>query len=425
MNSADAARTATFPRRLPLNPGKVSVVSLGFRKDELQATNTPGGRIMRKGLVVRGTGALAILLSVTCVEPRDIAGDLKSLVEGQLETAGEDPIHNSVLLVESPVIKWKGAAGMADGISEVMTAEHAFKIASIGKTFTATVILQLMEEGRLGLDDTLGQIFDTSELDLERLHIHAGISYGGQITVEQLLGHTSGIRDYMEDERFIGDLLAEPDLQWGPAGILARYFDYGTNEKPAFPPGEGYVYADPNYVLLAMIIEKVTGSTLQEQYRVRIFDRLGMENSYLEFYEEPRGTAPLSHAFFGELDVNVSVNTSFDWGGGGIVSTCEELNTFFRALLHGDLFRRPSTLERMLAAADRGYGGEEFDYGLGIMKRIIGGRTFYGHGGAYDCDVFYSPDEDASVCMSLNQMNTHGKRDKFVNDAVDLLLQQR
>jgi D-alanyl-D-alanine carboxypeptidase len=313
---------------------------------------------------------------------------------------------------------------MADGVREVMTADHAFKIASIGKTFTATVILQLVEEGRLGLDETLGELFDTSELDLNRLHIHAGVSYGHRITVEQLLSHMSGLRDYMEDERFIEDVLAEPDLEWNPARILDRYFEYGTNEKAAFPPGESYVYADPNYVLLAMIIEKVTGSTLQEEYRTRIFDRLEMENSYLEFYEEPRGAAPLSHAFFGELDVSLGVNTSFDWGGGGIVSTCEELNTFFRALLHGKLFAKSSTLRRMLAAADKGHGGEEFDYGLGIMKRIIGGRTFYGHGGAYDCDVFYCPDEDVSVCMSLNQMNTHGKRDKFVSDAVDLLLQQ-
>lgn len=230
---------------------------------------------------------------------RDMATELKALVDSQIDTVGGSPIHNVVLLVEGPGFKWKGAAGLADG--------------------------------------------------------------------------------------------------------------------------EGWQYADPNYVLLAMIIEKVTGSTLHAQFKARIFDQLGMENSYLEFYEAPRGSSRLSHAFFQQVDINRSVNTSFDWGGGGIVSTCEELNAFFRALLSGELFEKEQTLALMLAAADRGYGGEEYDYGLGIMKRVICGLTFYGHGGAYDCDVFYCPDEDISVCMSLNQMITDGKRDKFVAQAVEIL----
>jgi D-alanyl-D-alanine carboxypeptidase len=147
-----------------------------------------------------------------------------------------------------------------------------------------------------------------------------------------------------------------------------------------------------------------------------------MENTYLEFYEDPRGKAPLSHAFLGQLDVSRDVNTSFDWGGGGLVSTCEELNTFFRALLDGELFRNDDTVTMMLAAADQGYGGEEYDYGLGIMKRPISGLTFYGHGGAYDCDVFYCPSRGISICMALNQMLTHGKRDRFVERALEILL---
>jgi CubicO group peptidase (beta-lactamase class C family) len=104
------------------------------------------------------------------------------------------------------------------------------------------------------------------------------------------------------------------------------------------------------------------------------------------------------------------------------VSTCEELNTFFRALLEGELFKNESTLKEMLAAADKGLGGSDYDYGLGIMKRSIHGITFYGHGGAYDCDVFYSPEQNISVCMSLNQMNTHGKRDELLQQAVKLIM---
>jgi D-alanyl-D-alanine carboxypeptidase len=356
--------------------------------------------------------------------PRNLAVELQALVESQIDTAGENPIHNTVLLVESSGFKWKGAAGMADGEGEAMTPDHKFKIASITKTFTAVVILQLMEEGRLTLDDTLEEHLDPLQVKLDSLHIHAGVSYGHRITIEQLLAHTSGITDYMEDPRFIPDVLEHPDTQFSPEKILERYFSYGTHKRAAFPPGEGWQYADPNYVLLAIIIEEVTGSTLHSQYKERIFDLLDMENSYLEFYEAPRGRSLFSHAFFQEVDINRFVNTSFDWGGGGIVSTCEELNTFFRALLHGELFGGESTLALMLAAAERGYGGEEYDYGLGIMKRVICGLTFYGHGGAYDCDAYYCPKEDISICMSLNQMITEGKRDKFIEEAVGIVLER-
>lgn len=347
---------------------------------------------------------------------------LQELVESQIDTL-IGPIHNCVLLIETPGFKWKGAAGMADGENEAMTPDHKFKIASITKTFTAVVILQLIEEGRIETDAPMARYLDPARVSPDSLHVFGGVSYGRRITVEQLLWHTSGITDYMEDPRFIPDVIAHPDVQYTPEKIFETYFRYRTQEKAAFPPGGGWQYADPNYVLLAMIIENVTGSALHEQYRTRILDRLGMENTYLEFYEPPRGGSPLAHAYLQKLDINRGVNTSFDWGGGGLVSTCEELNTFFRALLRGDLFEKKSTLASMLAAADKGYGGQEYDYGLGIMKRVICGLTFYGHGGAYDCDAFYCPEKDVSVCMSLNQMLTFGKRDRFVERAVEIALE--
>ncbi|KPK62325.1 MAG: hypothetical protein AMS21_07755 [Gemmatimonas sp. SG8_38_2] len=374
------------------------------------------------GISVAAIVAVVTIAIAGTADRQDVTRELEALVNGIVDADGEDPIHNAVVLVEAPGFKWKGAAGMADGQDERMTADHKFKIASIGKTFTATVVLQMVEEGVLGLDDTLGYHLDPADIDLHALHVYEEIAYGRQITIGHLLNHTSGIRDYMGDPRFIPFVVEHPDTQWSPSLIFEKYFEWGVNRQAAFPPGEDFEYSDPNYVLLAMVIERVTDSTLAAQYRARIFDRLGMSNSYLEFYEEPRGSMPLSHAFFGTMDVSASVNTSFDWGGGGIVSTCEELNTFFRALLEGRLFEKKSTLDRMLAEADKGRGGEEYDYGLGIMKRSIGGFAFYGHGGAYDCDVFYSPEAGVSACTALNQMETHGKRDPFLERAVSLAL---
>ena len=355
-------------------------------------------------------------------EKKHLSQKLQALINSIIDKESEDPIHNAVLLVDCPKIKWKGAAGIADGKSELMTADHKIKIASIGKTFTATIILQLTEEDHFRLNDTIDKYLDNPIVDLDNLHIYKGTSYGRKITIEQLLSHTSGIKDYMEDPRFIPDVLEYPKIQYSPAKILKKYYEYKTNEKAAFPPGKDFNYSDVNYVLLAMIIENVTGESFQEQLKSRIFDRLGMDNSYLEYYEEPRGDKSLSHAFFSTMDLVLDVNTSFDWGGGGIVSTCEELNTFFRALLDGELFREKSTLEHMIAAAEKGRGGMDYDYGLGIMKRSFHGLTFYGHGGAYDCDAFYCPEKNISICMSLNQMNTHGKRDKFLLQAIKYIM---
>ena len=355
-------------------------------------------------------------------ERNQLSKKLQTAVDNIVCLECEDPIYNAVLLTESPKIKWKGAAGLADGKRETMTADHKIKSASITKTFTATLVLMLMEEGYFDLDDPIARYLDNPTVRLDSLMIYQGTSYGRQITIRQLLRHTSGIADYMEDPKFIPDVLERPQKQYNAAEILDKYFEYQTNEKALFPPGSDFNYSDVNYVLLAMLIEELTGETYHAQLKKRIFDRLEMNNSYLEHYEEPRGERRLSHAFFSTMDLVTDVNTSFDWGGGGIVSTCEELNTFFRALVDGRLFEKQSTLKQMLDAADEGLGGMDYDYGLGIMKRSIHGLTFYGHGGAYDCDVFYCPEKKISICMSLNQMETHGKRDIFLQQVIELIM---
>jgi D-alanyl-D-alanine carboxypeptidase len=230
---------------------------------------------------------------------KEIAGKLQVLLDGVIDIDHEDPIHNAVLLVQCPRITWKGAAGMADGTDEAMTADHKFKIASIAKTFTATIVLQLVEEGRLSLDDTIDRFLATApEVRLDSLHIHDGISYGRHITIRHLLSQTSGLKCYLgDDPRFIEYILEHPLTQWTPAMMLGKYFEYGLNTQADFPPGEGFKYADTNYLLLSMIIERVTGSPLHTQIKERICDPLGLIDTYLEYFEAPRGGAPLSHAY--------------------------------------------------------------------------------------------------------------------------------
>jgi D-alanyl-D-alanine carboxypeptidase len=353
--------------------------------------------------------------------PASVGVDLQALLDSLIDHDSDDPVHNAVLLVEGHGIRYKGAAGLADGAAEPMTPEHAYKIASIGKTFTATVVLQLVEEGRLSLDDTLGKFLgESSVVPLDTLQIYEDVSCARRVTVEHLLGHTSGLGCYLGgDPRFIEYIIEHPQTQWTPAMMMDKYFEYHLNRKPAFMPGEGWEYTDTNYLLLALIIEKVTGTPLHEQYRKRLYEPLGLSNTYLEFYEEPRGSAPLSHAYYGRLDVSADVNTSFDWGGGGIVSTTEDLNTFYRALLNGRLFKSPSTLEKMLANTDR---EDHWNYGFGIKRMVICDKAFYGHPGAYSCDAYYCPEEDLSVVLTINQMNSNDRKEALRGKAVEIAM---
>ena len=386
---------------LPASPVSHSAVAV--------SASASSGEAARGGPAMEGDKAAAM------------ARRLQAALDSCIDHEHEDPVHNAVLLVEKPGFSFGGAAGLADGVSEPMTADHKFKIASIGKTFTATVVLQLVEEGRLRLDDRLGEFFDSSPIvRLDSLHIYEDFSYGREVSIEQLLGHTSGLNCYLGgDPRFIEYILENPQTQWTPAMMMDKFYEYHLNRKAFFPPGEGWEYTDTNYLLLAMIVEQVTGSPLHVEYKKRIYDPLGLENTYLEFYEEPRGSRPLSHAYYGGMDLYHYVNTSFDWGGGGIVSTCEDLSTFYRALLGGHLFREDETLERMLAAT---VYEDHWNYGLGIKMKVMNGCTFYGHPGAYSCDAYYCPEKDISICLTINQMNSHDRKEGLRQEALDIVI---
>jgi D-alanyl-D-alanine carboxypeptidase len=121
------------------------------------------------------------------------------------------------------------------------------------------------------------------------------------------------------------------------------------------------------------------------------------------------------------MDLHGTVNTSFEWGAGGIVSTCEDLDIFIRALFGGRLFSEESTLEGMLAGTD---DPSHWNHGFGIKKTPTSGLTLYGHPGAYGCDMYYCPEEDMSICITVNQMNTHGRKQGLREDVVSLLTRE-
>jgi len=333
--------------------------------------------------------------------------------------AADPDIHNASVRVTAPknALDCERGFGSADG-KNAMTSGNSFRIASIGKLLTATAILQLIEKGKLGLGDRAADILSLPYGSFATLDDVDGRSYGEEITIEQLLNHSSGLLDYVfDDPRFAQRVFAHPNFQWSPTEILKAFYDLGLNQKSPFRPGTGYHYADTNFVILALVIEKLTGQAYQDAVRQLILDRVNMPDTYLERYEAPRGNALLSHPFIGSMDA-FSVNTSYDWGGGGFVSTPADMDRFIRALMTSSLFNSPKTLEEMEDLHPPGNTLETANNGLGLTSITIAGVKFFGHGGAWASDVLYAPSLELSVVLTLNQVDA-GRDYNFMKRVVE------
>ncbi|MGQ0568282.1 MAG: serine hydrolase domain-containing protein, partial [Armatimonadota bacterium] len=155
-----------------------------------------------------------------------------------------------------------------------------FRIASLTKTFVAVVVLQLVGEGKLSLDDAV-------ENRLPGL-----VPNGRNITIRYLINHTSGLFDYVEDQNVFRRLVSNTSRVWSPQELIA----VGTSHKALFAPGRGWAYSNTGYLLLGLIVEKVTGISLGEELRQRIFVPLGLRGT--TFPTTPHIVGPHAHGSF-------------------------------------------------------------------------------------------------------------------------------
>ncbi|HAD12458.1 MAG TPA: D-alanyl-D-alanine carboxypeptidase [Saprospirales bacterium] len=334
----------------------------------------------------------------------------ESFMEQVLKPAGEAPIYHCMLRIRDgrKAIAYEGAAGVLDETGMGITPDYRFRTGSITKPFTAAIVLQLAEEGLFQLHDRLLDLLDdTVCTKLSRLHIWEGVDYSGRISIQHLLQHSSGLRDYFaDDERFLSFVMQHPGQQWDWMLILEKYFSFGLNEKARFIPGNGFYYADTNYLLLGMLIEHLTGITLAQHYQERILEPLGLSGTYLEFFQTPKGPAEMVYPWYGNVSLK-NTNTSFDWGGGGLVSTMQDLEIFIRALTEGRLFKRADTWTKMaqfdLADPAQTSAKRSMHYGLGLQKKGFAGYSFIGHSSAYASMLYFDPERDLSIVLTLNQ----------------------
>lgn len=339
-------------------------------------------------------------------------GNVPSATRDRLDLLIAGLADECVLRIRHGASWWEGSnrTCMASTVDTPVT--RAFRTASITKTFTAALVLLLVEEERLAIDDRL-ETYLSGDI-CERIHIYEGSSFGSNITIAQLLCHRSGVFDYATDPQFFEHVTKAPARKWSGLDLLSEAIDGG---KPYFRPGEGLAYSDTGYVLLAMIIEAVTGSSLAAAYRGRLLDPLGLKHTYLEG-RELAAEWPVSHAFAGAVDTS-SFDPSFDtFGGGGLVSTAADLDHFISSLLGGSVFAKEETLGCMMEGTDApaATGTRKTRTAAGLSAFSIAGHLFWGHLGHWNSFMLHSIEEDIAICGTFNQ-SEEDPRQKIILEA--------
>ncbi|MBK6012859.1 serine hydrolase [Streptomyces sp. MBT53] len=295
---------------------------------------------------------------------------------------------------------WRGSSGRSvlNG-RQPAPVDGRFRAGSVTKTFTATVVLQLVGEGRLRLSDT-------AERWLPGLVPAPG---GDRITVRDLLQHASGLPEYT-DGLLDGDAPRDRFRTWTPAELVRRAVKDGAGNRPLlFPPGTDHHYSNTDYIVLGMIIEKVTGRSYRTEIDQRIIRPLGLRDTRLPG-SSPFLTGPHSHGYepVEKADGTLvpvdytTVNMSVAGAAGEIISSTADLDRFFRTLLSGGLLR-PAELREM--TADPSGGG----WGLGLEIATLPCGTIVGHGGGtpgYRTVSFHTLDGTRQVTVDWTDWGT-------------------
>lgn len=251
-----------------------------------------------------------------------------------------------------------------------------YRIGSISKMFTATMLFQLAEEHKLSLEDHLSKYYPQ-------------IPNASQITLEQMMNHHSGIHNFTDSMYMT--YYTKPKTHEELLSIFAA-------QQPDFDPGTQADYSNTNYVLLGYIIEKVTGKTLAQNLQERICKKIGLKHTYIGGPINPSKNEAFSFSKNenGKWEKEPITDMSIPGGAGSVVSTTGDLTTFINALFSHKLIGQES-LEKMTAIKD--------NYGMGIFQLPFGRKKAYGHTGAIDAfnsNLAYFPEDSLAVAFLSN-----------------------
>lgn len=361
--------------------------------------NSPNASVLQ-GSFNKTTG-----LSVRCLKRSSASDDstsvqtldqkLQNILDVSLASSKGKGISAAVIMPDGQM--WVGASGISHGTTKVTPAMR-FSAGSIEKMFAAATIMQLAQEGRLTVKDSLYQWLPTYPY------------VDSTITIQQLLNHTGGLYNFVDNRDFWDAWFREPTRFWTLEELILTF-----NRAPVLPKGTGWHYSSTGYNLLRMIIKKATGSEIAEVNRERLFIPLGLTNTFTSMGESlPQN---IVHGWY-DTDKDLEYEdffstqrTPFASGiGGEVWSTPADLAKWAKALFHDKNVVTQASLNQMLAFHSPCTGEESFSagYGLGVMKinpQLINDVVAYGHGGhgpGYGAACLYLPEYGVSIGIMDN-----------------------
>lgn len=271
---------------------------------------------------------------------------------------------------------------------------------SVGKTYVSAVALQLIQAGKIKLDEKVSDY-------LGHYAWYSRVPNANDITIRMLMNHTSGIMRYEFKETFENDVTRMPDKVWKPEELIG----YVLDEPAAFEAGKGWEYSDTNYIVLGMIIEQVTDKKYYELMKANL-KKLGLKNTFPSDSRKLKGLAQgyagAENAFGKQekvigKDGKFIINPQFEWTGGGVYGTAEDLARWGKYLYEGKLFSDELSKEMLDGVPAK--LGKDAKYGLGVIIRPSSYGTTYGHSGffpGYLTEMVYFPDYDICITIQTN-----------------------
>lgn len=300
-----------------------------------------------------------------------IRNELDRILQSRQQLDGHVGLVSAVAFPDGTI--WEGASGWSDpGTGDPIRTDHRLAFASITKTFVAAVVLQLVEEGVLTLDDTVGQ--------------HAGpfTFVNSGITIRQLLGHTSGVYNYTNHPERVATLRADLSRVWTPEEVLAHFL-----KSPLYFAGTGASYSNSNFLILHTIVEAATGNTLGDEIRARIIGPLALGGTTFGGDEPPNGEVPTTWSDIngdGELDSFNQLyvarsHLSARAAPGSMFSTASDIARWAQHLFNPSTFSASVRDEMLDWHALDGVNDTWTGFGLSVQQFRFAGVEMWGHSG--------------------------------------------
>jgi D-alanyl-D-alanine carboxypeptidase len=368
---------------------------------------------MNRRLTLLAAAILALSPAAAGAAPKahkDTGAKLRAAL-AELMAADDAPPAVSVLIQRGKRTTFlrRGRADLETGAPP--TRNQHYRIASMAKAFNGAVALKLVARGKLRLTDTIGDVLGPGILP-----------HAQDVTLAQALQHTASLPDYIHQQAFIDELIADPAQYMTPLELIGFVQDV----EPEFGPGERYGYSDTDNVVVGLMAEAVTGKPYAELLdrhvyrpaglrRTSLPDTVAMPEPYLHGYEISPHDPP--------EDVSEFINPALAWASGGIVSTAADVNRFFRAYVGGRLFSEKvkRAQRRWVIGSSSPPGPGRNRSGLGLFRYRTHCGTVFGHTGSFPgYRLFAAADRTGrrSVVFTVNAQIVPGMGNQEVSDLI-------